>query len=379
MTAHTPLHPALHPGALQHLQLANRYVVAPMSRASATGDGVPTEAMARYYAGFATGGFGLIIAEGAYTDLRHAQAYGNQPGLCTDAQEAGWRRVTDAVHRAEGRIILQLIHAGAVSQAVDEPHAPSAVRPMGKMLEGYGPNRGPYGTPKELSAQDIRAIKAGFVQAALRAQSAGFDGVEVHCANGYLLDQFLTPETNLRSAPYGGSVENRIRLTAEIIADIRAATGGGFLTGVRLSQAKATQPDYFWHGGLADAALIFTAVAEAGAGFIHLASEVKGYAYHSSTPDGANLCHFARATTGLPVIANGGLQDPVLARDVLNKGEADFIAIGKAAMNNPDLPDRIARGRPVEAFTYDLFSHGVSIEGQAKWEAERSDASVVVT
>jgi len=377
MTTHPPLHPALRPGALQHLQLANRYVVAPMSRASATDDGIPTEAMARYYAGFATGGFGLIIAEGAYTDLCHAQAYGNQPGLCTDAQEAGWQGVTNAVHRAGGRIILQLIHAGAVSQAVSVPHAPSAVRPTGKMLDGYGPNRGPYGTPRELSGQDIRDIKAGFVQAALRAQSAGFDGVEVHCANGYLLDQFLTPETNLRDAPYGGSVENRIRLTAEIIADIRAATGGGFLTGVRLSQAKATQPDYFWHGGLADAALIFAAVAEAGAGFIHLASETKGYAYHSSTPGGDNLCHFARVTTGLPVIANGGLQDPDLARDVLNRGEADFLAIGKSAMTNPDLPDRIARGRPVETFTYDLFSHGVSIEGQAKWQAERSGITAV--
>jgi 2,4-dienoyl-CoA reductase-like NADH-dependent reductase (Old Yellow Enzyme family) len=374
MSVHYPTHPALRPGVLQKLILPNRYVVAPMSRASATDNGVPTEAMAQYYARFATGGFGLIIAEGAYTDLCYAQAYGNQPGLCTDAQQAGWNGVTEAVHRAGGRIILQLIHAGAVSQAVSTPHAPSAVRPQGKMLDGYGPNRGPYGMPTEMSAQDIRDVKAGFVQAAMRAQSAGFDGVdgvEVHCANGYLLDQFLTPETNLRDAPYGGSIENRIRLTAEIIADIRAATAGDFLTGVRLSQAKATQPDYFWQGGLADAARIFSAVAEAGAGFIHFASEKKGYAYHSSTFDGESLCHFARETTGLPVIANGGLQDPDLAYDVLTRGEADFLAIGKAAMNNPDLPNRLATGRQQEAFTYDLFSYGVSIEGQAKWEGER--------
>ena len=139
---------------------------------------------------------------------------------------------------------------------------------------------------------------------------------------------------------------------------------------MRLSQAKATQPDYFWHGGLEDAETIFSTVAAAGAGFIHLASEIKGYAYHSSTRDGENLARYARELTGLPVIANGGLQDPDLARDVLTKGEADFVAIGKAAMMTPDLPNRIADGRPAKAFTYDLFSYGVSIEGQARWEAE---------
>ncbi len=377
MTTHLPVHPALLPGVLQHLQLANRYVLAPMSRASATDDGVPTEAMARYYAGFAKGGFGLVIAEGAYTDTRFAKAYGNQPGLCSDAHQAGWRRIVEAVHGEGGKIILQLIHAGAVSQAVDVPHAPSAVRPMGNMLEGYGPNRGPYGTPEELSTQDISDIKAGFVQAAERAQSAGFDGVEVHCANGYLLDQFLTPETNLRESPYGGTIQNRIRLTTEIITEIRAATGEHFLTGVRLSQAKATQPDYFWHGGLDDATQIFRAVAEAGAGFVHLASEIKGYAYHSFTRDGESLTRLARDLTGLPVIANGGLHDPALARDVLRKGEADFLAIGKAAMINPDLPDRIASGRPADVFTYALFSHGVSIEGQARWQASLNDTGGV--
>ncbi len=372
MTKTTKNHPALTPGTLQELQLANRYVLAPMSRASATEDGVPTAEMARYYARFAAGGFGLIIAEGAYTDTEFAQSYGNQPGMCSDAHQTGWQRIVDAVHAEGGKIILQLIHAGAVSQVVDVPHAPSAVRPDGQMLQGYGPKQGEYGSPTELTAAQIETVKAGFLQAAVRADRAGFDGVEVHCANGYLLDQFLTPETNLREAPYGGSVANRIRLTCEIISEIKAAVRReDFAVGVRLSQAKATQPDYFWHGGLEDAAIIFAAVAEAGASFIHLASEKNGYAYHSSTRDGHKLTQFARRTTGLPVIANGGLHDPNLAHDVLTSGEADFVSIGKAAMMNPDLPNKLASGQRPLAFTFDLFSYGVSISNQHKWEAEQ--------
>lgn len=371
MSEKNPTHPALQPGHIQSLSLPNRYVVAPMSRASAGDDGVPTAAMADYYTRFAKGGFGLIIAEGAFTDPIYAQSYGNQPGLCTDAQQAGWAAIVDAVHAEGGRIILQLIHAGAVSQVVDQPRAPSAVRPAGEMLQGYGPKHGPYAAPTALTEDEIAAIKAGFVQAARRADAAGLDGVEVHCANGYLLDQFLTPETNHRAAPYGGSVADRIRLTCEIIADIRSATPADFVTGVRLSQAKATQPDYFWQGGLGDARVIFAAVAEAGAGFIHLASEKKGYAYHSSTRDGERLTAFARQLTGLPVIANGGLEDAALAEAVIAHGEADFVAIGKAAMNNPDLPQKIAADQAATPFSFELFSYGVSIGGQAQWEAEQ--------
>ncbi|MCG8493870.1 MAG: NADH:flavin oxidoreductase [Sneathiellales bacterium] len=372
MTQHTDIHPALQPGTLQNLELANRYILAPMSRASATADGIPTAEMARYYARFAQGGFGLLIAEGAYPDTDSAQAYANQPGLCTDAQQEGWMHVVKAVHERGSKIILQLIHAGAVSQIVEIPRGPSAVRPEGEMLQMYGTKQGPYETPVELSDDTITEIKAGFVQAAKRAEEAGFDGVEIHCANGYLLDQFLTPETNLHAAPYGGSVDNRIRLTCEILSEIRSVCGEDFVAGVRLSQAKATDPDYFWAGGLEDAALIFSAVAKAGASFIHLASERHGYAYHSSTREGVRLTRFARELTGLPVIANGGLEASDLASDVLSKGGADFLAIGKSAMMNPDLPTLVAKQQPPRQFTFEMFSYGVSVASQLKWEAEQS-------
>ncbi len=372
MTQKTEIHPALTSGSIQNLALANRYVLAPMSRASATADGVPTTEMVEYYARFARGGFGLLIAEGAYPDTTTSQAYSNQPGLCTDAQQEGWRQVVDTVHANGSKIILQLIHAGAVSQVLDVPRGPSPVRPEGHMLQMYGTKQGPYETPVELSEEDIAELKAGFVQAAKRADDVGFDGVEIHCANGYLLDQFLTPETNFRDAPYGGPIENRIRLTCEIISEVRAVCSQNFVTGVRLSQAKATQPDYFWAGGLDDANIIFSAVAEAGAGFIHLASERNGYAYHSSTKDGIRLTKFARETTGLPVIANGGLEDYDLSAKVLLEGEADFLAIGKSAMSNPDLPNRIANQQTLKEFTFELFSYGVSVSSQLRWEAEQS-------
>ena len=141
---------------------------------------------------------------------------------------------------------------------------------------------------------------------------------------------------------------------------------------MRLSQAKATDQDYFWPNGLKDAEVIFGEVARAGVEFIHLASEKSGFAYHSSTKAGENLAEYARKLTGLPVIANGGLQDPVLANDIVASGKADFISVGKSALVNPDLPERIAAGSPPREFTFDVFKYGVSIQGQQRWENERS-------
>ncbi|WP_299471414.1 NADH:flavin oxidoreductase [uncultured Roseibium sp.] len=363
--------PLLSNSAIGNQNIRNRLVLAPMSRASAEDDGTPTQSMADYYARFASGGFGLLIAEGAYVDSRHARCYANQPGLVTDRHEAGWKVVADAVRNENGKIFLQLIHAGSVSQFVDTPHAPSPVRPNGTMLQGYGPRQGRYQIPSELDRDGIQKIEAAFVEAAKRAEQAGFDGVEVHCANGYLLDQFLTAESNLRMDAYGGSLKNRLRLTIDILEKTQLATSRQFAVGVRLSQAKATQPDYFWPNGLQDAREIFQGVADAGADFIHLASEKNGYAYHSTANTGENLTAFARQLTGLPVIANGGLQDIALANRIVSDQLADFVSIGKAAMLNTDLPRKIEMGTPLKGFTYDMFKYGVTIGAQTKWENEQ--------
>src|SRR5690606_16240367 len=189
-----------------NLKLANRLAVAPMTRVSATPDGTPTPEMADYYAEFTEGGFGLVITEGTYTDTVYSQGYLNQPGIVTDGQAAAWRGIVERVHAAGARIVLQLMHAGALSQGNryrDDTAGPSAVPPLGEKMPEYG-GHGPWPTPKAMSADDIDAAVRGFVSSAVRAREAGFDGVEVHAANGYLLDQFLTDYTNRREDAYGG-------------------------------------------------------------------------------------------------------------------------------------------------------------------------------
>jgi 2,4-dienoyl-CoA reductase-like NADH-dependent reductase (Old Yellow Enzyme family) len=369
----TNTHPALTSVRIGDVELDNRLAVAPMTRVSATADGTPTAAMADYYAEFACGGFGLVITEGTYTDTSHSQGYLNQPGLATDTHVAGWRTVTDAVHEAGVPIIAQLMHAGALSQGNfygAHPVAPSAVPPRGRMLEEYG-GSGPWPTPREMSAADIGDVVEGFVGAASRARAACFDGVEIHAANGYLLDQFLTTYTNHRTDAYGGSVTNRIRLAAQIATAIRARVGGGFLVGVRLSQTKVNDFDYRWCGGVRDAEVIFTALAATGIDYLHIASEGRNFVDGARLDDGRTITAVARQVTGLPVIANGGMHDTTKAAEVLDGGHADVLSIGRAALANPALPHRLAEGGPLERFDHDMLSPMATIANSAAWKAAR--------
>ena len=355
---------------LGNIELCNRYILAPMSRASAADDGTASLQMAEYYARYAKGGYALLIAEGAFTDDRYAQAYANQPGMVTDKHQKAWGKVVKEVHIEGGKIILQLIHAGALSQHVEQSYAPSAVRPAGEMLQGYGVKQGEYDVPQVLSTQDIDEIIYGFVQASLRAEEAGFDGVEIHCANGYLLDQFLTDYTNERKDEYGGSLKNRIGLACQIIKKTKQKVSDKFVIGVRLSQSKANNSEYFWPNGVEDAKVIFTAVADAGADFIHFASEVKGFNHNCFTRDNVSLTKLAKEITGLPVIANGGLQNVNLAEMVIREKHADFVSIGKSAMVNFDLPNKLNEGKKLNEFSYDVFKYGISIDAQYRWERE---------
>jgi len=369
----TNTHPALTSVRLGGLKLDNRFAVAPMTRVSATADGAPTDAMAGYYAEFARGGFGLVITEGTYTDTTHSQGYLNQPGLATDAHAAGWRPVTDAVHAAGVPIVAQLMHAGALSQGNShgvETIAPSAVAPRGAMLEEYG-GAGTWPTPREMSAADIDAAIAGFVDAAVRARAAGFDGVEIHAANGYLLDQFLTTYTNHRTDEYGGTVAHRIRLAAQISAAVRTAVGADFLVGVRLSQTKVNDFEYRWPGGAQDAEVIFTALAATGIDYLHIASEGRDFIDGARLDDGRTITALARQVTGLPVIANGGMHDTTQAADMLDGGHADVLSIGRGALANPDLPQRVSSGAPLERFDHGMLSPMATIVNAAAWTAAR--------
>ncbi|MEV6282398.1 NADH:flavin oxidoreductase [Kribbella sp. NPDC051770] len=367
-------HPALSTSVLGPLRLPNRLVVAPMTRTSATPAGVPTPEMAEYYAAFAAGGFGLVVTEGTYTDHLYSQAYLNQPGLVIADHIEGWREVTRQVHVSGGRIVAQLMHAGAISQGnpyADGTAGPSAIQPLGAMMPDYG-GSGPWPVPRELTPADLDQVVEGFVTAALNAVAAGFDGVELHGANGYLLDQFLTDYTNRRTDAYGGSVSNRVRLTARITAAVVAAVPASFVVGVRLSQTKVNDLAHRWAGGAADAAVIFPAVADAGASYLHIASEGRNWIDTARLAGGQTITGLARRLTGLPVIVNGGMHDPVQAAQVLDDGHADLLAIARGALVNPDLPRRLAEGRELAAFDRSMLHPSVTLANARTWQAARS-------
>jgi 2,4-dienoyl-CoA reductase-like NADH-dependent reductase (Old Yellow Enzyme family) len=366
LTLHT--HPALAPATLAGCALRNRMAVAPMTRTSARPDGTPTGEMADYYAEFADGGFGLVISEGTYPDTAASQGYLNQPGLATAEHVAGWRPVVERVHAVGALMIAQLMHAGALSQGNRYGRrtvAPSPVVPRGQMMPEYG-GSGPWPVPDELSLAEIDDVVTGFVAAAGRAADAGFDGVEVHAANGYLLDQFLTDYTNRRTDAYGGPVEGRIRLTARVVAAIRAAHPG-LLVGVRLSQTKVNDFGYRWPGGRRDGEVIFAALAEAGAGYLHIASEGRDWLSTARFDDGDTITALARRTTGLPVIANGGMHEPRQAAHVLDGGHADLLSIGHGALANPDLPQRLAAGIALRSFHRAMLTPVVTLANARRW------------
>jgi 2,4-dienoyl-CoA reductase-like NADH-dependent reductase (Old Yellow Enzyme family) len=362
-------HPALEPIRLGRHDLTNRLAVAPMTRVSAAPNGVPGLDMADYYAEFASGGFGLVITEGTYPDTAYSQGYFNQPGLATAEHVEGWREVTARVHAAGRPIVAQLMHAGAISQGSaygTDRVGPSAVQPLGEMMPEYG-GSGPWSAPRELTVAEINEVVDGFVAAARNAQAAGFDGIEIHAANGYLLDQFITVYTNTRSDEYGGPVANRIRLTAEVTSAIKAAVPEEFLVGVRLSQTKVNDFEYRWPGGARDGEVIFETLAGAGADYLHIASEGRNWLDTARLDGGQTITGLARRISGLPVIANGGMHDLAQAEQVLADGHADVLSIARGALANPDLPSRWAKDAEVAAFDRDMLEPSVTLANVRSW------------
>lgn len=364
----TKKHSALQGITINKLQLTNRAVVAPMTRVSTTGDGIPTTQMKNYYLRYAEGGFGMIVTEGAYTDRLFSQAYPNQPGITNDEQQKGWESIVHSTHKAGSKIILQLMHAGALSQHLSNTRSASSIQPIRNMLAGYSKKQGRFPLPEAMNLSEIDDVISGFVSSAIRAQKAGFDGVEIHAANGYLLDQFITDYTNEREDIYGGSVENRCRLSAEIIASIKKSVSLNFIVGIRLSQGKVNDFNYLWPNGTNDGKVIFESLKNAGADYIHFASEGKGFDHGCLTKDGESLPKLARELTGLPVIANGGLHCTSEAERILKDGHADLIALGTGALANPDWPSRLKANNKIINFNPDIFSLGVTVEAQFMWE-----------
>ncbi|WP_232629609.1 oxidoreductase [Methylobacterium sp. Leaf118] len=330
------------------LTLRNRFAVAPMTRVSAAEDGTPTETMARYYERFARGGFGLLITEGIYTDQTFAQGYIHQPGITDEAQAQAWRPVVDAVHRHGARIFAQLMHAGAISQGNrfrDTSVGPSAVQPKGNQMEFYY-GKGAYPMPAAITEEQVAEAIEGFASSAARAVAAGFDGIEIHGANGYLIDQFLTDYANQRSDRWGGDTRQRTAFVRAVFEAVRAKVE--VPVGVRISQGKVNDFTHKWAGREQDAEAIFGTLAEAGVSYIHV-TEHKAWEPAFEGGQDSLVALARRYAPHVPLIANGGVGDAARAQEVLSAG-ADFVALGKAALANPDFPNRIQAAHDVAAF-----------------------------
>lgn len=320
----------LTPARLDGWCLPNRVVVAPTTRARVPG-GVPGDLQAAYYAQRA--GAGLIVAEGTWVSER-AAGFSNVPGVYTEAQVGGWRRVTDVVHALGGRIVLQLWHTGAVSHPDflgERPAGPSAVNPDEPVYLPSGRCR--TGTPRAMSAAEIRATVADYGTAAENARRAGFDGVEIAANGVYLLAQFLHPRLNHRTDDYGGSPADRRRLLAEVVA---AAAAHGRV-GVRLSP--------WWTGGLftVDDALraeYAELVAGLAVDYLHLRGPDTG-------PDFAAFARYRELFDGLLIVNNGF--DRETGDAVIEAGIADAVSYARHFVANPDLVTRFALGQPLEA------------------------------
>ncbi|WP_027859693.1 oxidoreductase [Marinobacterium jannaschii] len=360
------------PGRIGHLNLRNRLAVAPMTRVSANDDGTATVPMRDYYQQYAKGGFSMIISEGLYTDQLYSQCYQQQPGISSPEQADSWSAIVDAVHAKGSVIIAQLMHGGALSQfnkyRSEGPHSagygPSAVQPLGEQMKNYY-GSGTYPVPTAMTPQDIRDAVQGFADAAARAKSAGFDGVEIHGANGYLLDQFLTNYTNQRDDKYGGDLKNRLRIYLEIIDAVRKAVGPEFVVGVRFSQTKVNDSRYSWPEQLEAAEEIFGAMRIAEVDYLHTTEPLltrPAFQADSTAPDGPSLATLAKQASGLPVIANGGVSKPELAETVLADGQADLIALGTAALANPLWPQSVLNNKALKTFDYAMLSPIANLE-----------------
>jgi N-ethylmaleimide reductase len=331
----------LEPFRLHDLELRNRVVMAPLTRSRSGPDRVPNATMAEYYAQRSSAG--LIVSE-ATTISPQANGWLESPGIYTDAMEAGWRLITDTVHARGARIFLQLWHMGRASHSDFHggrpPVSASAVRISGDGI--HTPvGKQPYETPRSLETHEVAAVVADYAAAAARARAAGFDGVEIHAANGYLIDQFLQSKTNLRTDDYGGSIEKRCRFLMDVVTAV-SKVWPSRRVGVRISPNGVFNdmgsPNYreqFLHAA--------AALDRLDLGYLHVVDGL-AFGFHK-LGEPMTLADFRGVFRG-PIVGNCGytLEN---AEAAVQEGLADLIAFGRPFISTPDLVERFANGWPL--------------------------------
>jgi N-ethylmaleimide reductase len=334
------LHPLFEPYNLANLTLANRIVMAPLTRNRAGKGLAPSQLTVDYYAQRASAG--LIITEATQISPQ-AQGYQDTPGLYTADQIDGWRRVTDAVHAKGGRIFAQLWHVGRVSHTDLQPGGAAPVAPSGIRAQTKTFVNGVFtdvSTPRALELSELPHIVNDFRQAAANAITAGFDGVEIHGANGYLIDQFIKDSVNKRTDTYGGSIQNRARLLLEVVTAVTSEIGAE-RTGVRISPVSPAN-DVSSSDPQSQYDYIADQLSALGIAFLHVVEGATGGPRDISPFNYESLRQRFKQT----YIANNGY-DLELATSSLSEDKADLFAFGRPFISNPDLVERLKTGYPL--------------------------------
>lgn len=360
---------------LGDIRLNNRVIMAPLTRMRSKQPGnIPTALNAEYYAQRASAG--LIISEATQIS-QQGQGYPATPGIHSAEQVAGWKLVTDAVHKNAGKIFLQLWHVGRISHSSHQPNgampvAPSAIAPTGKTFTADW-KQVPYETPRALETSELAGIVADYKKAAENAKAVGFDGVEVHGANGYLLDQFLQDGTNHRTDNYGGSIENRARLLLEVV-DATIAVWGKGRVGVRLSP-YGTFSDMSDSNAVALFTYVLEQLSKRGVAYAHL---IEPRATSAGGSDDVN--HHAPSTSELfraafkGVFISAGGYTPELAKEAISNGSVDAVAFGRIYIANPDLVERMKAGAELNPYNRATF-YGGAEKGYTDYPALTSKAA----
>lgn len=334
---------------LGEIKLKNRVVMAPMTRSRATNN-IPNDIMVEYYR--QRSGAGLIITEGT-SPSPNGLGYARISGIYNQSQIDGWKKITDAVHKNDSKIFIQIMHTGRVSHPENMPNGADIIAPSAVQLKGemFTDSKGmqPYPTPKEMTLADIETAQNEYVQAAKNAIDAGFDGIEIHGANGYLVDQFINTASNKRTDKYGGSFENRSRFAIEVAKKMGKAIGFERI-GIRLSPYGAFNGMEQFPDIEETFTYLATELGKLGLTYIHIVD-------HSSM--GAptvteSVKSKIRNAFGGTIIASGGF-DKDRAENVLNENKGDLVAFGRLFISNPDLVYRFKNNLALADPDYDTF------------------------
>ena len=338
------------PTRIRDLPLANRTVMSPMTRSRAVEANTPNALMAEYYAQRASAG--LIVTEGT-SPSPNGLGYARIPGLFDEKQATAWKLVTDAVHARGGRIVVQLMHTGRVGHVANLPAGAQVLGPTAETLAGemYTDSQGmqPHTAPRAMTQDDIARTVEEFAQSARLAVQAGFDGIELHAANGYLIEQFLNPHVNTRTDGYGGTNAGRNRFALEV-ARATAAAIGGDKVGIRLSPYGVFNGTGPFPEVDAQYLALVEGLSELGLLYLHVLDHS---AMGAPVVPAAIKASLRKAFKG-PFIAAGGF-DAASAEQVLASGEADLVAFGRPFLANPDLVARMQAAAPLNAIDMDTF------------------------